>query len=177
VALTFMPSAEVSLALAVGAVLPLTLAAIARVPAVRGKNAIQFLLAALVSVAFWHVLLACCSLRISLLSEEYLVGVMVLASSFVFWLQPWGLLSRGYSLGMLLTLYKSDGPMTVDQLSAAYRGNAGVEWVARHRIDGLVRFGVVAQRGDSLVLTPVRGRIVAIIYAVAVSLLSLERMG
>jgi len=95
----------------------------------------------------------------------------------LFYLEVWGLLSRGYTIGVLLTLLNADHPLTETEISSQYRGGEGLDWVMRHRLGGLIAAGLVEQQGDRVALTCIRGRAVARLYEVSITVLGLRRTG
>jgi hypothetical protein len=102
---------------------------------------------------------------------------MTLVSMTLAYLEVWGLLSRGYTLGVLLTLYKAQAPLTESQIAAAYRGGDGLTWIMSHRLGGLTAARLVAVRDGAVQLTPLLGRIVAHSYRAAITVLGLRRTG
>src|SRR5260370_12756845 len=67
---------------------------------------------------------------------ELATSFMILASALIVYLEIWALLSRGYTLGLLLTLFRGEHPMSDAQLAASYRQGEGVGWIMRHRLGG-----------------------------------------
>ena len=164
-------------ALLVGGALPIYLAVIARVPSLSGRNALQFLCGILVMMVLWIGLVALWPGPRPLGFADLCTGLMILGAGSLFYLEVWGLLSRGYTLGLLLTLYRADRPLPEDELAQGYRGGSGLSWIMRHRLAGLVGAGLVRERGPMLTLTPARGVAVAWLYKASVSLLGLRRTG
>jgi hypothetical protein len=102
---------------------------------------------------------------------------MVIGSAVLVYLEIWGLLSRGYTLGLLTTIHQAGQPLPAAELARRYRGGEGLEWIMRHRLAGLEAAGLVRQDGENLVLTPRLGNAVAWSYRVAVALLGLKVTG
>src|SRR5260370_8203004 len=98
---------------------------------------------------------------------ELATSFMILASALIIYLEIWALLSRGYTLGLLLTLFRGEHPMSDAQLAASYRQGEGVGWIMRHRLGGLLSPGLVRRPGGGIVL-PGTGAIIGILYRAAV---------
>jgi hypothetical protein len=64
-------------------------------------------------------------------------GGALIVSALVFVLGVWGVLTRGYSVALLITLERSPGPMSVGDLEAGYSGGRGLRWLADKRLSGL----------------------------------------
>ena len=171
-----MPNALLA-ALIIGALQPLYLLAITRLPIAAERNAIQFLLSCGATLLLWVLaILVIPALRDSSLPDLAL-GLMALGGGMLVYLEVWGLMSRGYTLGILLTLYNARAPLTEADISRLYRDGEGLEWIMRHRVGGLIAAGVVERRDDDLVLTAGRGRAVARLYKLSTSALGMRRTG
>jgi hypothetical protein len=156
---------------------PLYLLVATRLPHLKGRNALQFLLSTAITVALWAgAVLAVPSLRPSGFVDTA-VCLMVLAGGMLFYLEVWGLLSRGYTLGVLLTLLNAEHPLSENEISTRYRGGEGLDWIMRHRVGGLIAAGVVERQGDHVVLTRVRGLAIARLYKTSIIALGLRRTG
>lgn len=159
------------------AMLPLCVFLIARLPFAAGRNALQFLVGVVVIVLVWTgALLFIPAARPNDVSE-IIVGAMAMGTAVLFFLEIWALLSRGYTLGLLITMHRSGRPLSAPELARSYRGGEGLDWIMRHRLAGLESAGLVCRSGDAIVLTPWRGRAVAWICRRAVLLLALEATG
>lgn len=175
--LDFSLSSVVLYALMAGAALPLYLLATARLPVFAGRNALQFLISVLVMMTFW--------LGVSFLwpgssnpaPADMLVALMILAGATLLYLEAWALLSRGYTLGLLLTLLQAGRPLTGDELAHSYRGGDGLSWIMKHRLSGLVGAGLVKNKEGMITLTVFPGVFVAWLYKVGIAILGLHRTG
>lgn len=175
--LDFSLSQPLLWALVVGGALPIYLAVIARAPWLAGRNALQFLCGLLVMLALWTSLVAFWHGAPPPDGADLCSGLMALGAGSLFYLEVWGLLSRGYTLGLLLTLYRAGRPLTEDDLAQGYRGGSGLSWIMRHRLAGLVGAGLVRERGHLLSLTAPLGVPVAWLYKLSVLALGLRRTG
>src|SRR5260370_15775395 len=99
---------------------------------------------------------------------ELATSFMILASALIIYLEIWALLSRGYTLGLLLTLFRGEHPMSDAQLAASYRQGEGVGWIMRHRLGGHLSAGLVRPRGDGSVLAGT-GALIRILYRAPVA--------
>jgi hypothetical protein len=157
---------------------PFGLLLIARFAPVRGKNATQFFYAALLQVALWAagslVLPEALRNRDAL---DWLLGAMVVASGLLLWLEAWALLSRGYTLSMLLILLRAAQPLSKAELARRYRGGTGLEWIMQHRVGGLTAAGLVRTNGADLELTPHLGLPVAVLYRITIAIFGLRKTG
>jgi hypothetical protein len=174
--LDFTIPAAVAAAFAVSFTLPVALLLIARVPLLSGRNALQFLVSAVVTVVAWIIVLLSVPDARSTTVAEIIVGAMLLGAAFLVYLEIWGLLSRGYTLGLLITIRTAGRPLPAAELARRYRGGEGLEWIMRHRLAGLEAAGLVEREGPRLVLTRL-GRAVAWSYRTAVTLLGLKATG
>ena len=109
--------------------------------------------------------------------SDVLLGFMAMAAATLVYLEIWALLSRGYTLSLLLALLRADGPMSPERLAAVYRGGEGLGWVFRHRLSGLVKAGLVERKDGTLVLKAPAGVTVAVAYKVCIGFLGLKRTG
>jgi hypothetical protein len=159
-------------ALLVAAAMPVTMAVIARLPWLSARQALQFLVGSLATIAGWGGLLVVHSAPLDF--ADTVVGVMILGAALLFYLEVWSLLARGYTLGLLLTLYRAGGAMEQDELARHYRGGEGLSWIMRHRLSGLVSTGLVRRDQDVITLTPALGVPVAWLFKVSLAVLGLR---
>jgi hypothetical protein len=156
--------------------LPAALLATTRLPGLRGRNATQFTVSALAIWLLWGV-----SSLAALGGDRPLAGIasgaMILTVATLFYLEIWALLSRGYTLGLLLTLLGAGRPLLEEELAGSYRGGGGLSWIMRHRVAGLVGARLVASDGDRIALTRWRGVPMAWCYKVSIAVLGLKRTG
>lgn len=160
-------------ALGMAAAMPIVLAAVARLPWWSGRNALQFLVGSLVTLAIWSGLLVVQRGAAPLDVMDIGVSLMMLGAASLIYLEVWSLLSRGYTLGLLLTLYRAGGALDHEELARRYRGGEGLSWIMRHRLTAMLHTGLIRQQGDVIVLTPMLGVPVAWLYKVSVEILGL----
>ena len=173
--LDFTAGPAIVAALVAAALFPAVLALLARLPRLRARNALQFLATSVTVVVLWVIALCVPSLRASS-AAELATSFMMLASALIIYLEIWALLSRGYTLGLLLTLFRGKAPMSDAQLAASYRQGEGVGWIMRHRLGGLLSARLVRRQGDRVVLTGA-GALIGILYRAAVATLGLKVTG
>jgi len=173
--LDFTAGPAIVAALITAALFPAVLGVLSRLPRLRARNALQFLATSVVVVAVWATALCVPALRASS-AAELAISFMILASALIVYLEIWALLSRGYTLGLLLTLFRAKHPMTEAQLAASYRAGEGVGWIMRHRLGGLLTAGLVRRQRNRIVLTPT-GAIIGVLYRAAVAALALKTTG
>jgi hypothetical protein len=174
--LSFSLSAPIGAAILMGALQPICLWLLTLAPALRGRNASQFLLSSItIFTAF---------ILYNIFSEsagaglDITIGMLILIGTSLLYLEAWALLSRGYTIGLLLTLLKADSHgLTRDELSSRYRGGDGIDWIMAHRLSGLIGAGLVERKGDKLWLTAFPGLPVVQAYRIAVAILGLRRTG
>ena len=173
--LDFTAGAAVVSALVAAALFPAVLALLARLSRLRARNALQFLATSVIVVVLWVIALCVPGLRASS-AAELATSFMMLACALIIYLEIWALLSRGYTLGLLLTLFRGKAPMSDAQLAASYRQGEGVGWIMRHRLGGLLSARLVRRQGDRVVLTGA-GALIGILYRAAVATLGLKVTG
>jgi hypothetical protein len=173
--LDFTAGPAIVAALVAAALFPAVLALLARLPRLRARNALQFLATSVTVVVLWVIALCVPGLRASS-AAELATSFMMLASALIIYLEIWALLSRGYTLGLLLTLFRGKAPMSDAQLAASYRQGEGVGWIMRHRLGGLLSARPVRRQGDRVVLTGA-GALIGILYRAAVATLGLKVTG
>jgi hypothetical protein len=173
--LDFTAGPAILAALVAAALFPAVLALLSRLPRPRARNALQFLATSVTIVVLWVIALCVPGLRASS-AAELATSFMMLASALIIYLEIWALLSRGYTLGLLLTLFRGKAPMSDAQLAASYRQGEGVGWIMRHRLGELLSARLVRRQGDRVVLTGA-GALIGILYRAAVATLGLKVTG
>lgn len=165
-------------ALLSAAMQPVYLLFLTRLPRLGGRNALQFMICAvMVLVTFGALASRSTGGSGSELLFHFAVAVMALASGLMLGLEVWGLLSRGYTIAILLTLLDAAGPMNERDIINAYRKGEGLDWIMRHRVAGLVSAGLVTRRQNDLVLTPICGTLGAQLARAFVIILGVRRTG
>ena len=164
-------------ALIAGTALPLYLLIIARLPVVAGRNAVQFLVGIFVMFALWGGTTLLWPGAVEPVFGDIAAAFMILCGSGLFYLEAWGLLSRGYTLGLLLTLLKAGRPLTEGELAQRYRCGEGLSWIMQHRLSGLISAGLIKNQEGVLTLTVFPGVMVARLYKISMAALGLQRTG
>jgi hypothetical protein len=156
---------------------PAWLAALARLPGLCGRNPLQFLLSTSLSFAAWAAYLLYATRSQAIGVSDVLLGFMAMAAATLVYLEIWALLSRGYTLSLLLALLRAEGPMSAEALAAVYRGGEGLSWVFRHRLSGLVKAGLIERANGTLMLKAPLGVTIAVAYKGCIAFLGLKRTG
>ncbi len=151
------------------------LAVLSRLPGLRERNALQFLAGSAIVIGLWLIALRAAAAPTAT-GGELATSLMILASTLLVYLEAWALLSRGYTIGLLLTLFRCQHSITDAELAAGYRHGKGLGWIMRHRLGGLISARLVRRQSDLIVLTPT-GAIVARLYRVAIAILGLKVVG
>lgn len=175
--LDFTMPGVIASAFAVSLSLPAYLMLAARLPHLAGRNGLQFTVSVVVTIVVWIVVLQVVPGTRPTGGYDIIVGVLVLASMVLVYLEIWGLMSRGYTLSLLLTLHQAGRPLPASELARRYRGGEGLQWIMRHRLAGLEAAGLVRRDGPNLILTPRLGRTVAWGYRVIIAVLGLKATG
>jgi hypothetical protein len=174
--LDFSMSAPMIVAVIACFAFPPCLAIVARVPSLHGRRGLQFAIDAGVTSAGWTAATVATG-EPALTAGDVAVGAMLLISGLILYLELWALLSRGYSLGIILTLLRAPAPLDDVAIARGYRAGDGLSWIMRHRLAGLEAAGLVTARDGVIGLTPWVGAPIARIYVAAVALLGLPRSG
>jgi hypothetical protein len=164
-----------ALCLAAALAFPVVLMVFARVPLLRARNAWQFALSVgalavgLGAAAWWWG-------GATTRTEDIVVGLMLLGAGLLVELEVWALLSRGYTLGLLLTLLEAKGRLDERRLAQSYRGGAGLGWIMEHRLAGLEGARLIRAEDGMMRLTA-GGYLVGCLHRMAVRALGIARSG
>lgn len=172
----FSISGPVLLALVLGLAMPGYLFVVARAPGLAGRNAFQFLVTFVAMILSWGTLVWLNPAGAGLDAAGAIISLGILGTAALFYLEVWALLSRGYTLGLLLTLFLSGKPLTENELAARYRGGDGLDWIMQHRLSGLAAAQLVTIENGVIALTP-SGTLIANLYRLSVSILGLRKTG
>lgn len=155
---------------------PFVLMFITKIRKLTQRNATQFFLSYLVVSAGWVISLVIINKVKPYDIEELCVGFFLYHAVMLVYLEIWSLLSRGYTIGLLLTFYKADRPLNPQTLASLYRGGEGIDWLIKHRIMGLESAKLVHSQSDTIALTK-RGVFVAFLYNVSILFFGLRYSG
>jgi hypothetical protein len=173
--LDFAGGAAAVSALVAAVLFPVVLAVLARLPGLRDHNALQFLVGTLIILVLWAIAWGMAGAARPG-TAELATSLMILGGALLVYLEAWALLSRGYTLGLLLTLFRSARPMTEAELARSYRQGQGLGWIMRHRLGGLLSTRLVRRKDDCIVLTPA-GALIGVLYRMAIAVLGLKVTG
>jgi hypothetical protein len=156
---------------------PFILVLVSKMKTLFGRNALQFFLAFLVTTVGWLISLVYLLFQATLYgAESYCVSFFLYCSALLVYLEIWALLSRGYTIGLLLTFYKSNSPLDAIELAKLYRGGEGLDWLIKHRFSGLISAKMIQLKDHQVVLSP-RGVLVAFLYKLSVMFFGLRYSG
>lgn len=164
------------IALACGLAMPCWLFVVARLPGLAGRNAPQFLAAFVLMILSWGAGGWLVTGGAFPDIFEVFMSLCILGTASLFYLEVWALLSRGYTLGLLLTLFQSTKPLTENELAGAYRGGDGLDWIMEHRLSGLAAANLVTIGNGVITLTP-SGALIAYLYRISIAVLGLRKTG
>jgi hypothetical protein len=173
--LDFAASTAILASLLAAGLFPAVLAILARLPGLADRNALQFLASSLVMIGLWGIILRLAGVARPT-GAELATSLMILAGAVLVYLEAWALLSRGYTLGLLLTLFHRNCPMTDAELAASYRQGEGLGWIMHHRLGALLAVRLARRQGELIVLT-LTGLLVARLYRAAIGFLGLRVTG
>lgn len=147
-------------------------------PSLRGNNARRFLAAAVLHT----VVIALAGLALPVQarpagSGEWAMAVMVWITFLLLYLEIWALLSRGYTLAMLLVLLEDGAAVAAQEIARRYRGGAGLDWIMQHRAGGMRAAGLISIDNEGRVGLTSLGVLVARLYSVTRRLLCLRATG
>lgn len=155
---------------------PALLSIIARVKAVQNRNALQLCLTSVIMIFLWGGIVYCISVQDVVLSE-IVSSLMIFVTILLVYVEIWALLSRGYTLGILLTLNECSVPLDDKKLAQSYRSGEGLEWLIHHRFSGLFATKLIFKNDNKIFLTSFPGRFVVSIYKLFIDIFSLKRTG
>lgn len=157
-------------------IFPFILIVLSRIPWIRQKNAQQFLWSFLVSFISYILFIAVIRTNYPEDNSQLLYSLLAYFSAMIIYLEIWALLSRGYTLGLLLTAYRSKQKVDLNYLAHSYRGGEGLEWIIRHRLSGLIGAKLIKNQSGDLSLTPL-GSLIAKLYQFSIKILGLGYTG
>jgi hypothetical protein len=155
---------------------PASLLVTTRLPHLASRNAAQFLAALLITTTAWLGALILLTHGTPVDTEDLCVGFFLYSGILLVYLEIWGLLSRGYTLGLLLTFYKTAKPLNAKEVADLYRGGEGLDWLIKHRFAGLISAKMIRREDDQVVLTH-RGRMIASLYKLSLWFFGLRHSG
>lgn len=170
----FAMPAAVAIAVGNALLFPLWLAATGRMPRLAERHAARFLFTAIATLVLW---LAATMAWAAAGAAGWLAGLCVTLGALLFYLEAWGLMTRGYTLALLLTLWKAGRPMTSQELFDGYRDGEGLGWIMRHRLGGLCATGLIKRDGAQLTLGAGAGLFIARLQRLSAAVLGLKRTG
>lgn len=148
----------------------------ARIKPLQNRNALQLSLTSMSVLFLWSIEIFFLSSQ-NFSFNEILSSVMIFTTALLVYLEIWALLSRGYTIGILLTLRKASTPLNDQEIAKSYRAGEGLEWLIQHRFSSLFAAKLISKNGNEILLTPVLGNFVAQIYRIFIYIFSLKKTG
>ncbi len=99
--LDFTMPATVAAPLAVSLSLPIYLLLVVRIPSLAGRNALQFLVSVLITIAVWTGALVFIPAARPISVADIVMETMIVCIVTLVYLEIWALLSRGYTLTLI----------------------------------------------------------------------------
>ena len=87
------------------------------------------------------------NLFIFLIEKRYVEYFLLNLSFFLIFLEFYSLITRGFSISLVLTLNKNLSINTKNKLIYNY-AERGIDWLTKNRIDGLVNFNFIKKKND-----------------------------
>ncbi len=106
-----------------------------------------------------------------------LSGLLLLLSILIFILGLWGLLTRGYSVALLVTLYSLGGKATITELEKKYSGGRGLKWLTTKRLNGLSNAKMIKIEKCKITIRKPLGLLLIKIYKIFQQLFQLKGYG
>jgi hypothetical protein len=166
-----VPTQPVSFSLAACAALPLVLIALSHGALRIAAPGRRFLSAAGVTWLAWLAAMAVSQAG----WVDMVSGFLLLASATLAGFTLWTLIAWGFTLSMLLALYRGGRTLSVEEWMLAHTRGKPIAAFARDRLGVLVRMSLADIRGGRVVMTDRRGRVVARIAAGLRGLFGLRR--
>jgi hypothetical protein len=154
----FVPSAAVAAALAASGLLPVFLISLSHGALKVTAPGRRFVLAAALAWAAWLATLPATSPD----AVDLVTSVLLLATATLAGFTLWTLVAWGFTVSMLLALDRACGPLSVDEWAIEYTRGKPIDAFARDRLGVLFKLKLAEARGDSVVMTPARGRLFAV---------------
>jgi hypothetical protein len=91
-------------------------------------------------------------------SIDLIAGGLLLATASLVYFTLWTLIAWGFTLSMLLALFRAGQPLTADEWATAYTRGKPFAAFAEDRLGVLFRLGLADLREDQVAMTAWRGR-------------------
>ncbi len=153
--MNFIPSPPIAAGLVAGLVLPALIILLAHGPWRVAAPGRRFVVAAVLMVAGWAVALIALP---ACPAEDLLASAMILATALLVGFTLWTLVAWGFTVSLLMTLARADGPLVFDEWVRRYTGGKDVGAFAHDRLGLLLKLGLARLEGDQVRITPGRGR-------------------
>lgn len=153
----FLPSVGVAASLIAGAGLPIVLITLSHGPLKVSAPGQRFVAAAVSAWLTWVVAL----FALSPGWVDVASGTLLLTTATLAGFTLWTLIAWGFTLSMLLALNRAGRALSVEEWALAYTRGRPLAAFGRDRLGVLFALGLAEVRGGVIVMTPVRGRLLA----------------
>jgi hypothetical protein len=150
----FIPSVPVAFSLGACAALPIVLLGMSHGPWKILAPGRRFVTAAVLIWATWLAAMAIGGPS----WVDVVTGALLLATATVAGFTLWTLIAWGFTLSMLLTLERAQGPLTIEAWAREYTRGRSLEALARDRLGLLLRLGLAEIKDDKFLVPIRRGR-------------------
>lgn len=150
---------------------------VTKIPSLEGRNPIQFAISTAIVFVVWLAALVAIPGLAPSSPEALLVGAFAIGGALLLYLEIWGLMSRGYTLSILIALADAGRPLSPPEIARAYRGGEGLDWIVSHRLGGMQAAGAIELQGERVTLTASRGVPIARLYRLCIAILGLRKTG
>lgn len=104
-------------------------------------------------------------------------GFALVIAVLIFILGFWGLLTRGYSVAILIALAEIGDNARIELVYSHYGRGKGLRWFMEKRLKGLLSFGATDEREDYVCVTPTIGAIIYLFYRGFMACFRLRQFG
>jgi len=112
----------------------------------------------------------------SLSPRQIVAGFAFIVAVLIFELGFWGVLTRGYTVAILLALQQTGDNAPIEQVQSHYAGGRGLGWFMEKRLKGLRAAGVTKENDERIYVTPF-GVLVLLVYRSFMTCFRLSQFG
>ena len=152
-----VPSLPVAFSLAACGLMPFMLLALSHGPWRIAAPGRRFVVAAALTWAGWLGAMS----FLAPVWVDFVTGAFLIATATLAGFTLWTLVAWGFTLSMLLALSRAERPLSVEEWALAHTRGKPLAAFTRDRLGVLVAMGLAEVRGDRVLMTDNRGRVVA----------------